>query len=744
MQAELPRHEIVLLGVGHTNAHIVRMWKMDPIPGARLTCLSDFPVATYSGMLPAVLARQIAVEHMEIDLVRLCASSGARLICDPVENIDLTTRTIQFGNRPPLRFDALSIGVGSRPDTPNGLLQARGVVPIKPMQTFLNRLEKACREAAENTSRSLSICIAGGGVGGIEVALALPGFLSVILPEHHVEISIVTRSDELAPGLARSTRQRLDRILRERAVRVLKSTEIVAREGREITTSAGDSWEADVVLWATSAVAGPLLQRLELPRDSRGFLLIDEHLRCETDAPVFAVGDAGSLKRQPTPKAGVYAVRQGPILWENLRRIIAGRELIKFKPQRDFLKLINTGHGKAIGEFHGWSFQGQPVRRWKDLIDQRFMRMYQAYAPMEMPASPSRSDQIASQPPRCLGCGSKVGATVLQRALQRLEIPPSPFVSQGLDRPDDAAFLSIPGPLTAITTDAFPAPLDDEFLTGRIAALNALSDLFAVNAQPFAALANVTVPLGTDRAREDTLHALLSGVLQELRPAGATLIGGHTIEGPRLEIGLTLLGDANAVRSQAPEPGDALLLTKPLGTGVLLAAHMQAACPAGAYSRLLDSMLQSNAQAARILYDHAPHAVTDVTGFGLAGHLRELLGERNLVARLQRSQIPVLPAADRLLKQGYASTLAPANRAIADDIHLAGPGDDDPLHELLFDPQTSGGLLAALPPDRLADCRRAFLDAGLDAFVIGTIRDAAHPESPGVASSSRHITIEMI
>jgi NADH dehydrogenase FAD-containing subunit len=135
-------HDVVLLGIGHTNAHVLRMWRMQPIPNARLTCISNHPVATYSGMLPGVLAGQYPPEAMEIDLVRLCAAAGARLILGNVIGLDRERHELQFDDRPPLPFDVLSIGIGSVP-TRAGLAAADDtLLPIKPMQTFLERPEK--------------------------------------------------------------------------------------------------------------------------------------------------------------------------------------------------------------------------------------------------------------------------------------------------------------------------------------------------------------------------------------------------------------------------------------------------------------------------------------------------------------------------------------------------------------------------------------------------------------------------
>ena len=181
MQKPLGRNTVVLLGVGHTNAHVLRMWKMQPIANAQLICVSNFPVATYSGMLPGVLSGQFSPEKMEIDLVRLCASAGARLIVDEVTGLDREHRRLEFANRPPLGFDVLSVGIGSQPSFENTTVESKKIlVPVKPMQTFLERLESVLNLSAQRRQTSDStavsqlapqqIVIVGGGVGSLEIA----------------------------------------------------------------------------------------------------------------------------------------------------------------------------------------------------------------------------------------------------------------------------------------------------------------------------------------------------------------------------------------------------------------------------------------------------------------------------------------------------------------------------------------------------------------------------------------------
>jgi selenide, water dikinase len=378
----LAANDVVLLGIGHTNAHVLRMWRMAPLKGTRLTCVSNEAVAAYSGMLPGVLAGQYPPERMEIDLVRLTAAAGARLIIDDVTSLDPARQALLFDRRAPVHFDVLSVGIGSVPGW--GGVQAvdgRRIVPIKPMQTFLSRLEERLQAAAaERRREAVRILVVGGGADGVEVTLCLPPYLRRVLgADVRFELRLVTADEQLLSGELPRTTRRIERLLGARGVQARTRSPVVQVSDRSVTLADGKPLEADVILWATGAAAPPVLARLNLPTDGRGFLLTDETLRTTTGAPVFAVGDTGTIAGAPTPKAGVYAVRQGPVVWTNIQRTLSGAPLRRYTPQRGFLKLLNTGDGSAIAEWRGATFEGAWCWRLKDFIDRRFIRKYQDY-----------------------------------------------------------------------------------------------------------------------------------------------------------------------------------------------------------------------------------------------------------------------------------------------------------------------------------------------------------------------------
>ncbi|MEZ5943489.1 MAG: FAD-dependent oxidoreductase [Planctomycetaceae bacterium] len=378
MNEQLPSRRVVLWGVGHTNAHVLRLWGMHPFPDTELVCVSNFSRATYSGMLPGVLAGQYPESAIEIDLVRLCQQNKTQLIVEEVTGINLTERTLQFRQRPPLPFDALSIGIGSVPTTAGVLFAPQAqVLQLKPMQTLPARLQQTLSEvAASRPASPLRIAIVGGGAAGVEVALCLQRYVRKNF-ETFPEVCLVHAGGEVLPGVTTGLRQRVQRELERSGIPVHTGRRVVSVEVDCLHCDDGSTIEADVVLWAAGATGPPILSQLGLPTDERGFLQTDSTLTVCGYPGIFAVGDSGTIQNTTMAKAGVYAVREGPVLWDNLFCHLTGNSMKRYVPQHSFMKLLNFGNGRAAGEWRGFSFEGKWVWWLKNWIDTAFMKKFQ-------------------------------------------------------------------------------------------------------------------------------------------------------------------------------------------------------------------------------------------------------------------------------------------------------------------------------------------------------------------------------
>jgi len=382
-----PRH-IVLLGAGHTHLHVVNAWRRRPLAAARLTLVSNFPIATYSGMLPGTLAGLYRPEALEIDLSRLCGKANVDFVLAEPQGADLRRRRLSFEGRDDLEYDLLSIGVGSVPDRSGIEADDETLLAIKPMQTFLKRLERRLGEwRAADDVRTLRIAVVGGGAAGVEIALCLPagirrivGNVSTNKPPQPIqtEITLVDRHERLLSGYPPKAVAIVRRLLDERNIKVALGREVRALRDGRMTFDDGAEQPLDVGLLATAAVAPEILAAFNLPHDERGFLQTGPTLQSTADDRVFVVGDTASRVDQHVPKAGVYAVRQGPILWENLGRRLHDEPLAPYVPQHGFLSLLATGDARAILCFKGFTAHGRWCWWLKDAIDGRFIRRFQA------------------------------------------------------------------------------------------------------------------------------------------------------------------------------------------------------------------------------------------------------------------------------------------------------------------------------------------------------------------------------
>lgn len=368
--------QVVLLGIGHTNLHVLRVWAKSPPPNCELVCISKFPFTTYSGMLPGVLAGQFAPAEMQIQLQPLCRRAGARLVLAEAVGLDAKTRTLHFRNAPPVDFDLLSVGVGSVPigwsDFHDGL-----ILPIKPMQTFIQRLDAQLSAVVMQQNRTANVTIVGGGVAGVEISLCLHRHMREQYPRTPAAIRIVDAADEIAGGMQRKSVQVLHRLLAARDIAVHRERRVTEIAAGGLVTAAGERYASDCVVWITGAGPPPVLEKLGLPTDDRGFLATEATLQSTSGLPIFAVGDSGTILNRPTPKAGVYAVRQAPVLWKNIWRMLRGQRLAEYRPQRDFLKLINTGDGRALLEYKGVTLHNRLCWMLKKRIDLKFVHEYQ-------------------------------------------------------------------------------------------------------------------------------------------------------------------------------------------------------------------------------------------------------------------------------------------------------------------------------------------------------------------------------
>ncbi|MFY0691613.1 MAG: selenide, water dikinase SelD [Paracoccaceae bacterium] len=711
-QMRLPlTRDLVLIGGGHTHALVLRKWGMAPLPGARVTLINPGPSAPYSGMLPGHVAGHYDRAALDIDLVRLARFANARIILGAAEGIDLMAREIHVAGRPPVGFDVCSVDIGitsQMPDLPG--FSTHGV-PAKPLGPFAARWE-----AYLNADGPARVTVIGGGVAGAELAMAMAHALKTRGREAQVHlIDSQTALGATAPG----ARVKLLTALEALGVTVLEHRTIEAVEVDHVALTGGEKIASDFTTGAAGAHPYRWLAETGLKLQD-GFISVDAWLR-SSDPAVFAVGDCAHLSAAPRPKAGVFAVREAPVLYDNLRAALSGTSLRPYKPQRDYLKLISLGGKSALADRFGTGFSGPLMWRWKDHIDQKFMNRFRDLPAMAQPELPHpRAEglrEALGDKPLCGGCGAKVGRAALRHMIAGL---PPPDRGDVTPLPgDDAALLTTGGARQVMTSDHLRSFSEDPVIMTRIAAVHALGDIWAMGARPQAATATLILPRLSDELQARTLREIMTTASDVMRAAGAEIVGGHSSLGDEMTIGFTLTGlcERDPITLAGGKPGDALILTKPLGSGVLMAAEMAGKARGDWIAKAFDQMTQAQGAAAGIL--SCAHAMTDVTGFGLAGHLKGLCEASGVAATLDLEAIPVMSGAIEMAQNGIRSSLFAQNRSVIPELPDGGKAD------LLFDPQTAGGLLAAVPQDRASDLVEQLRSEGYPAARIGRLTEDA-------------------
>ena len=720
--------ELVLVGGGHAQVALLKSLAMKPVTGLRTTLICPDVQTPYSGMLPGFVEGVWTAQDIHIDLARLAQMAGARLITAPATHLAVNDRQVQIEGRPPVHFDILSVNVGGAPNLNAIDGAAQNCIPVKPIGRFRSQLASLTENGYPQR-----IAIIGGGAAGCELALALSKRwhdATGRLPD----IAIFTRGARLVPEMPSRAARLIFEALTGIGAAVHCGHAVTAVEETRLQLENGSHHEFDTCFLVTPVAPPDWIAGSGLDRDKHGFVTVERTLQSTSHPFVFAAGDIASIIGDKRPKSGVYAVRAGPVLAHNVRQYLHGRRLRKWSPQSKALAILGTADGKAVATRGPHASSSRAWWWLKKWIDRRWMAKYRD---LRMPPPPNHrpfsgiADKSSSEADpvfesmRCLGCGAKTGHETLTAAMRDataiavdMGADPRLMPPDGLE--DDSAVLPVPaGGEMLQSTDVISEIVSDPYLLGRIAAIHAMSDIYAANGIPVWAMANVTMGMARVDLQKHQLAQLMAGSLVALSEAGAQLVGGHTGESQALGIGFTITGWRETAPAPPPKDADiALLLTKPIGSGVIMAAHMQLAAHGDWVQGAITSMAAGNAAAATALAPFAP-LMTDVTGFGLARHAL------NLATRCEKSgveldlaSLPCLEGALPLLERGHRSSLHGQNRAA---VRMAGDTPSAPQIDILFDPQTSGGLLAALPEADIDTALARLHDAGVGAVRVGRL-----------------------
>lgn len=362
--------KLLLLGGGHAHVHVLKSLVETPLAGVEVTLLSPYARQVYSGMLPGWVAGHYAIDQCVIPLAPLCRAAGATFIETAGDHVDFQRRVVRCVNGSQITFDVLSIDTGPMANTAAISGAVEHAVAVRPIEAFIDAFAGIERDvsARHKEGHSTDIVFVGAGAAGIELALSMQH----VFRERNVTFTLISAANTLSGSVG----PRLARILAQRGFRLLPDKAAGRIEANRVHLQTGEIIDAQHIIVSTGAIAAEWPRASGLKTDEGGFILVDEHLQSLSHPAVFAAGDCATILHHARPKSGVYAVRAGPPLAENLRRRLHGEALMAYVPQKRSLYLISTGDRYAIASWGNFAWEGKWVWRWKDRIDRGFVGKY--------------------------------------------------------------------------------------------------------------------------------------------------------------------------------------------------------------------------------------------------------------------------------------------------------------------------------------------------------------------------------
>lgn len=741
---------LILIGGGHSHLAVLKRLGMHPVPGLAVTLISREITTPYSGSLPGFITGQYTHEQIHIDLRPLAQFAGARIIEAEITRIDLQKKLVHCPGRPAIEFDLISLNIGSRPDASLIPGAERYAISVKPIDQFLLRWQQIQEQAVATLQQDqpFTLAIVGGGPASVELAFAahyriLKTLKLKLRRPNALHIQIISADTELLAAHNNRVRKFAASELAARHIEVHLEHRVTEIRAGTIVCDNHQEIKADSIVLASGASIPDWPAHCGLTISADGFIEVNSFLQSTSHEFVFAAGDAATIVDEARPKSGVYAVRAGKPLAANLIRFATGRKLRVYTPQRNALALINLANKTAIASRNQLFFQGRWVWSLKNWIDSGFIRKYtelperkQLLAITPGLLDKTAEEQLRNHAIRCAGCGAKVAANILDDVLQELPLVTHTDVITQDSRVEDASRIRLDNDRVLLQSiDQVSAFINDPYLFARIATNHCLSDIFAMGCEAHSALAIVGLPFASRRYQKSQLRELMLGCSTALQESDCSLIGGHTAESPELSFGLCVNGfaaESSLLTKHGMNTGDIIILTKPLGTGTILAADMRHRAKHDWVKNALAHMLQSNRTAARCFQNNQATACTDVTGFGLAGHLLEMLEFDRVEVELDLEHLPAMDGALACLQQGIFSSLQQDNALQSTAIYNSEAFRDDRRFNLMFDPQTSGGLLASVPFAQAGSCLQQLHAAGYkQACSIGRVA-AVNASAPAI------------
>ncbi len=676
-------------------------------PAGMITLVNQASTTFYSGMFPGVVAGKYKVDEIIIDLRKLASKAGVSFVMAEIIGIAPNKKKLLLAGRPEIEYSLLSLNIGTKTNLNSKYLipgDKKLVVPIKPFSESYKFIVD--QDIYKDDSFAKPFVIIGGGFAGIEIAFSL----RKRWPKRSILLKVKS-------GVK----------INKKLLKNLKALDI------DITQKKPSILYPKLI--CTGNESFDLIKESGLPLDENGRVLTKKTLQVLNYPELFAVGDCAVVRDHRRPASGVWAVRSAKPLAKNLESKFKGLKLDKWKPQKKAIQLLEINSRKKESKaFISW---GEVIigpynflSKLKELIDRKFISKFDLIKDIDT-GMISEEEEI-----KCRGCAAKLAFTPLNTVLERLNT---------IESSDDSVNIGIlnSSKILIQSVDGFPSLVSDPWLNGRLLALHSCSDIWACGGSVISAQAFVNLPPLTNNLQQELLFQLLEGINSALAIQGAKLIGGHTLESRKtpeepfsleIESSLTVNGSIDERKyfwsKRGMKKGDHLLISRCLGTGIIFSAFMNGQVKPHILDSALKEMNKSQHNVVnsinKLINIYQPskvvNACTDITGFGLLGHLSEMLHHTNidqlrlnldpLKIILQLDNIPLYDGVLELSDQGFESSFAPSNEIFLKNIDgdetlrlelisnnlFSKDSSYNTMLKVLVDPQTCGPLVVSCPP----------------------------------------------
>ena len=697
---EIPiTNDLVLIGGGHSHLSVLMKLSKRPINGNRITLITNEIDTPYSGMIPGYIEGIYSWRDSHIDLYRLCLKLNVRFIHAEVERVSAYEKEIYFKDRPKIKFDVLSINTGIQSNNREIKGAAKYCLPVKPISKLTNNF-------LNKITNFKSIAFIGGGAGSVELALAIKKrFLNI---NQDIKITIITGKRGLLSTFPQKTKLTSLKTLEKFKIDIIEYKRVLEVKPKQIILSDKSMLKIDKAILSTNSMTPKWLAKSDILLTKDNYILVNKSFQTNYKY-VFASGDVIDFNNQNLKKAGVFAVRSGKPLAINIRKFILGKKLVEYKFNKNYLALIGTSKRSAIATKYNLTFNSRFFFYLKKYIDQNFIKKFsdfkirkkftlEALKTDVLNIFVKHKEKITDKNDimQCKGCAAKVPLNALKQAL------PKDIVSTSEDA------VSVPGhPELYQTVDMISSIITDPFLLGKIAANHSISDMVSVNSKITSAMMILQLPLSKTEINSRDLEQVLLGANEIFKTIDCPLIGGHTMIGKDKDpiIGFSILGQKQKKikimkNRRKIKTKDLLILTEKIGSGLIFAGINNYLIDSYFQTDVIKQMIKGNLNFGKISNHLNILSMTDITGFGLANHLLNLIKRDNSKTGLTiyPNKIPLFEGVNECLNKDIKSSLFKSNYDIAQK-DIIYKRDKSKLDNILYDPQTVGGIAFIIPQE---------------------------------------------